>query len=267
MIYKCSHYPSLLHTITRKDHLFSGDYTLDPYQNCEFGCRYCDSAADTTIYIKTNAIEQLQKELPTEKKGMIIVGSVHDPYQQAEESYQLTRSLLKIIANQGFSCHVLTKSSVILRDIDILSKMKTCCVTISIPTLNESVTNLFEKHVPPPSHRLHIVQTLSKSGIRVGVAVIPILPYIVEGGLEELVKAAKGHHAHHIIYKHLELKGDQKTRYLEVIKTYFPHLMKQYEQLYKDQYMPNEEYLQNIKNLMTLYCNRHNIATSIEHPD
>jgi len=263
-MYKCAHYPSLLHTITTKDHLFSGKYTIDPYQNCEFGCRYCDSAQDATIYIKINAVEQLQQELPMKKKGMIIIGSVHDPYQPIEQSYQLTRSLLKSIAEQGFSCHILTKSSLVLRDVDVLSNMKTCLVTISIPSLNESTTNIFEKRVPPPSERLKVVQQLSNSGITTGVAIIPVLPFIVENELEEAVKIAKDHDAHYLLYKHLELRGDQKARYLEVIKTYFPRLLQHYEQLYNNKHMPNEEYLQNLKDTMASYCKHYSIPNKIE---
>lgn len=264
MVYKCVHYPSLLHTITTTDHLFSGTYTLDPYQNCEFRCRYCDSAEDTTVYIKANAVDQLQQELPTKKKGMIIVGSVHDPYQPIEASYCLTQSLLKVIKEEEFPCHILTKSSLILRDIDVLSTMNECLATISIPTLNESITNIFEKRVPTPSERLQVVQKLSNSGVIAGVAVIPILPFIVEKELGGLVKEAKDHDAHYILHKHLELRGDQKAKYLEVIKTYFPRLMSHYEQLYNNQYMPHKKYLQDLENMMASYCKHYNIPNKIE---
>ena len=110
MLYKQIKVDFLLNKITNKDKLFAGNYTIDPYQNCEFGCLYCDSSFDKTIFIKTNAAEILKKELETAKKGTIIVGSVHDPYQRAEEELEITRDLLKTIKKHEFSWHLLTKS-------------------------------------------------------------------------------------------------------------------------------------------------------------
>ena len=81
----------MLNKITTKDMLFGGNYTLDPYQNCEFSCKYCDSSYDEKIYIKTNAIELLEKELKKIKKGTIIIGSVHDPYQKAEKKSRILK--------------------------------------------------------------------------------------------------------------------------------------------------------------------------------
>ena len=136
MQYKQIKVDSILNRITSKDNLFLGDYTIDPYQNCEFGCSYCDSSFDKTIYIKTNASEILNEELKNNKNGRIIVGSVHDPYQNIEKELKITRELLEIIKENGFSCHILTKSDLILRDLDIISNIKDCLVTISIISLN-----------------------------------------------------------------------------------------------------------------------------------
>ena len=185
----------LLNRITTKDRLFNGDYTLDPYQNCEFGCRYCDSTYDKTIYIKTNAAQLLKKELETTKKGTIVLGSVIDPYQRAEESYNITRNLLEIIEQYDFPCHILTKSNLVLRDLDLLSKMSNCMATISITTLDQTVSDIFEKDVPSPMERLETIKKLSERGIKTGLAVIPILPFIVEDELEDIVKSAKKYKA------------------------------------------------------------------------
>ncbi len=145
MEYKHARYSSLLNKITNKDKLFTGDYTLDPYQNCEYGCIYCDSTLDETIYIKTNATQLLKKELEKNERGTTIVGSVSDPYQEVEKKYKTTRNLLKIIEQYDFPCHVLTKSNLVLKDIDILSKMKNCTITISIISLDKSISDIFEK--------------------------------------------------------------------------------------------------------------------------
>ena len=92
MDYKLINCDSLLKKITRKDNLFNGKYCIDPYQNCEFGCLYCDSSYDKTIFVKENADDILNNELKKVKKGLIIIGSVHDPYQNAY-SYSTINSI------------------------------------------------------------------------------------------------------------------------------------------------------------------------------
>ena len=85
MRYQHIHVPRFVKKITFKDVLFNGTYTIDPYQNCEFGCGYCDSSYDETVFIKSNAVERFKEELPMMNKGRIIIGSVHDAYQPIEE--------------------------------------------------------------------------------------------------------------------------------------------------------------------------------------
>ena len=264
MQYKQIRCDSLINDITTKDDLFVGDYTVDPYQHCEFGCRYCDSTASDILYIKTNAAEVLDKELKQRKKGRIIVGSVHDPYQNLEKEYKITRELLEVIKQHGFSCHILTKSPLILRDKDILSRMDSPLVTVSISSLNEEISRIFEKNVPLPEERLQTIQTLSEDGIKAGLAVIPILPFIVENEFESIIKSARNCNAQYVLHKHLELKGDQKTRYINIIQEYFPELIKKYDELYKDSYMPNTNYILDINKNIEQLCKKYKIKKRIE---
>jgi DNA repair photolyase len=263
MHYKQIKVDFLLNKITKKDSLFKGDYTIDSYQNCEFGCLYCDSSFDKTIYIKTNAAEILNKELEKSKKGTIIVGSVHDPYQKAEEEFKITRDLLKIINQQEFSCHILTKSDLVIRDIDILKKIDNCKVTISITSLKDAVSKIFEKNVPLPKIRLQTIEKLTNEGIISGLAVIPVLPYIVEEELENIVKSAKNHKALYLLHKHLELKGDQKTFFINILKDFYPELVEKYEKLYMDSYMPDQKYILKINNAIKKLCNSYNLKNRI----
>ena len=123
MNYKTIQCSFLLNKITRKDKLFNGEYTIDPYQNCEFRCKYCDSTQNDTIYIKDQIVNLLKNELKKTKKGRIIIGSTVDPYQETEKKYKNTRKTLEIIKQNNFPCHILTKSKLVLRDIDLLSSM------------------------------------------------------------------------------------------------------------------------------------------------
>lgn len=257
---KCN---SLLRKIEKKDQLFQGDYTVDPYQNCEFGCKYCDSSYSDTVYIKTNAEKVLDKELKETDKGTIIVGSVHDPYQPTEKEYKKTRKILKIIEKNDFSCHILTKSTLILRDLDILSAMKDCLVTISLISLKKSIFKLFEKDLPSPINRLKTVQKLSDQGIKTGVAVIPFLPYIIEDEINHLVKKATEYDSDYFLYKHLELKGDQKTFFINYLKNLDQDLAEKYRELYDTGYFPRKQYIHDVGNRFRKECNKYNINNTI----
>ena len=263
MIYKYITCDQIINEITWDDNLFLGNYTIDAYQNCEFGCKYCDSTYDQTIYIKTNACELLDKKLADLKKGCIIVGSVHDPYQQAEESQKITRNILKIIQKHGFSCHILTKSNLVLRDIDIISKIKGCMVTISMISTSGDISNIFEEKVPSPKERLKTVERLSQQEIKSGIAIMPLLPFIVEEGLETLIETAVNNKAQYVLHKHLELKGDQKKFFIEILEKNYPELVKKYEKLYQDIYMPKETYIKDINKKMNALCKKYNIKNKI----
>ncbi len=263
MKYKHIKTKMLLNKVLKKDTLFWGDYTVDPYQNCEFGCKYCDSSFDETIYIKSNAADILNLELETIKKGRIIVGSVHDPYQKVEVEQKITRQMLEIIKDHGFSCHILTKSNLVLRDIDIISKMPNFLVTFSIISLKESIYNLFEKNVCDTNIRLQTIEKLNDSGIKSGIALIPILPFIVEEELDDIIKSSKYHKAKYLLHKHLELKGDQKTCFFDFIKKIDTDLPKKYDELYNDSIMPNEDYLININKTISDLCKEYRIKNKI----
>ena len=263
MSYKQVKVDFLLNKITTKDKLFGGNYTIDPYQNCEFGCLYCDSSFDKTIYVKTNAAEIFKKELEKTKKGTIIVGSVHDPYQKAEEEFKITRDLLKIIQQQGFSCHILTKSDLVIRDIDILSEIENCLITLSIISLRESISELFEKNVPSPQIRLQTVEKLIKQDIKAGLAIIPVLPYIIENEFEDIVKSARNHKAEYLLHKHLELKGNQKMFYINILKESYPDLVEKYEKLYENSYMPDSEHISKINSSIIRSCNNYELKNRI----
>ena len=263
MEYKQIKVDTLIKTITKRDMLFGGNYTIDPYQNCEYGCKYCDSSLEKKIFIKTNALEIFKKEIKQIKKGIIIVGSVHDPYQKAEENYKITRNLLKLIQKNNFSCHILTKSNLVLRDLDILLKIKKCFVTISLTSLNKKITNIFEKNVPSSEVRLETIKKLTKSGITAGIAIIPILPYITDKEIKDILKIAKEKNASYILYKYLELKGDQRILYFNILKKYYPQLLDKYIKLYQDSYHPNDDYILKIKKEIKTLCKNYGLKNKI----
>jgi DNA repair photolyase len=262
MEYKLIHCDSVIKKITRRDALFHGNYCIDPYQNCEFGCLYCDSSSEKTIYVKANVVDILKKEITHLKNGIMIIGSVHEPYQNAEKKYELTKTILETLQQHNLPCHILTKSPLILRDIDLLSQLH-CRVTVSLTSLDDRVVHIFEPEVPSPTDRLNIVHTLREQGIETGVALIPVLPYIVESELEEIVKEAHNVDAQYLLHKHLELKGDQELLFKNIIETHYPQLLPKYNELYKDNFNPRKKYIQEINTSLYRYCKKYNIAEKI----
>lgn len=262
MIYKMIECQSIIKKITKKDSLFHGDYCIDPYQNCEFGCNYCDSSFEKIIYVKSNIEDILKKELPYIKNGRILIGYVHDPYQNVEKKFELMRAILKILKEYNFSCHILSKSPLILRDIDLLKQLD-CMATLSISSLNSHVIHIFEPNVPSPKKRLKTVQTLRNNKIRAGIALIPMLPYIVEYELESILKALHNVDAQYLLYKHLELKGDLKEIFMNLIKVHYPHILPKYNILYEDNFNPKKNYIKRLNNTISIYCKKFEIKNKI----
>jgi DNA repair photolyase len=257
MKYREIKFNNIINKISNIDHLFLGNYTIDPYQNCEFGCIYCDSSISEEIIIKYQAPSIVENELKKIKKGRVVIGSVHDPYQPAEEKYGSTREILNILNKMDIPYHILTKSNLILRDLDILSDK--CIITISLSTLSQKKSKFLESNAPLPKDRLKILEKMSNRGLIVGIAIMPIIPYFTEEELEDIVKSAKEHGTNYIIWEFLELKGDQKHRFLQKI----PHLSKKYETLYENNFKPNKSYMDKINSRLMKICRKYKIANSI----
>ena len=99
--------------------------------------------------------------------------------------------------------------------------------------------------------------------MKAGLALIPILPYIVESEIESIVKAASHVNAQYLLHKHLELKGDQERHFRDLIETHYPHLLPKYDTLYENDYKPQEKYIQEINIILKKYCKKFNISDTI----
>ena len=170
--------------------------------------------------------------------------------------------LLKTIKKYHFPCHILTKSNLVLRDIDLLSDMQ-CVVTISITSLDKNITHIFEENAPSSKERLQTVETLIEHGIKTGLALMPVLPFIVESELEDVVKAAKSSNVQYLLHKHLELKGNQKRIFEDIIQNHYPHLLSKYDELYKDEFKPDGKYIVELDKRMHKLCKKYNIPERI----
>jgi DNA repair photolyase len=239
--------------------------------------------------IKQNAVELLDKQLSLRAKknqyGFIVVSSATDPYLHFEKEEKITRGILEVILKHKFPVHIITKSDLVLRDLDLLReidktailpadltmKMKNkTIVTFSFSTVNDSVGKIFEPGATPPSVRLKTLEEVSKQGFLTGVSMMPLIPYVSDTAqsLEDMFDAFKKAGAHYVMPASITLFGsgtsDSKTLVLRAIEKHYPHLLKKYQKFFSTQNeMPayyNEAFYKKMKELADKYELRHKIV-------
>jgi DNA repair photolyase len=226
-------------------------WTINPYRGCEFGCKYCyarythefmEMAAEEfedKIYAKQSAAHLLRQELARiDRKDSIAIGTATDPYQPAERRFGRTRSILEVFANQrGWHLGIITKSDLIVRDIDLLKQIaraNVLSVHLTITTLNPDLARLLEPRAPRPDLRLDAVRKLSEAGIMVGVNPNPIMPGITDGerSLDRLAKAVKDAGAVAFGGGPLFLMPSAQKVFFPFLEKEFPQLVERYRELY-----------------------------------
>ena len=168
-------------------------HSLNPYGGCEHGCIYCYAVGYThsdlsrwrVVRVRRNIVDRLSKELPA-VSGRVGIGTSTDPYQYAEGRFRLTRSCIDLLRDRGVPYTVLTKSDLVLRDIDILSESD-CTVSVTLTNIDDRVSRMTEPGAPLPSQRLKAVGELCDSGIDTVVLIAPVMSSL-EGHEEELVR-------------------------------------------------------------------------------
>lgn len=215
-------------------------YSINPYQGCEHGCIYCYARNSHTywgysagldferkILVKQNLVEQVRKRLNHknwEVKPVMLSGNT-DCYQPAERKFKLTQQVLQLMLDYKHPVSLITKNSLILRDLDILrelAKLKLIHVTISITTLNESLRQKLEPRTVSGIKRLQTVETLVANGIPVNVNVAPVIPGLNSTEIPQLIKAAAdagASSASHIIVR---LNGQVAAIFEDWIRQTFP---------------------------------------------
>ncbi|MEO5357559.1 MAG: radical SAM protein [Nitrospirae bacterium YQR-1] len=168
----------------KRSQLKGVDYFLNPYSACANGCRYCDTSSsgygDTwgqgVNIIKVNCAEVLRRELPNAERGLVRISANADPYQPVEGRYKITRSCMEALLPYQFPVELFTKSPLILRDVDVLSRLESLEVGITITTDSDIVRRAFEPKASPIAVRINILKTLHEAGINTCVKIDPMLP-------------------------------------------------------------------------------------------
>ena len=160
-------------------------HALNPYRGCMHGCRYCfapniirqpRATWGTYVKVKKNIPTVLAKELKKLTPALVGVSSVTDPYQEIEEKYHITRYCLEQLLKYKFPVSVITKSPLVLRDIDLLRKFTYSEITVTITTLDEKISNKLEPNAPSISERLDALRKLSNEGFNTYAFLGPLLP-------------------------------------------------------------------------------------------
>ncbi len=172
------------------------DYCLNCYTGCEHGCRYCYANFmrrytehrekwGEFVDVKVNAVEALTEEVKKKKRGKVFLSSVCDGWQPVEEKYKLTRKCVKILLDNGFSLTILTKSTLVERDFDLLkANPKNVELGLTLTTLDERLQSLIEPRASSPGRRLTTLKRAADSGIRVYAFLGPLLPYLCDRELD-----------------------------------------------------------------------------------
>jgi DNA repair photolyase len=184
-------------TILTKTGIYGLDYCLNPYVGCAHGCRYCYATFmkkysghteewGEFVDAKINAPELLKRELRRGRSGEVILSSVTDPYQPIEAAYRTTRACLEILALSDLKVCLLTKSMLVVRDTDILSRIKGVDVGLTVATDREDMREIFEPAASSIAERVEALKALKQAGIATHAFIGPILPMNPERLVETL---------------------------------------------------------------------------------
>jgi DNA repair photolyase len=270
-------------------------YSINPYRGCEFGCKYCyarytheflaprpdaetpgaepptarlrdPEAFERIIFLKQNAAWLLEQDLRrVDPAEQIAIGTATDPYQPIERRAKITRSLLEVFARrQGYRIGIVTKSDLIVRDIDLLRVIgakNSLSVHITITTQDAHLARLLEPRAPRPDLRFAAVRRLRRAGIRAGILCCPVLPGITdsERAIDGMACAAAEADASFFAANPLFLKPCSRATYLTFVREQFPELVKIYEQRFGTADFAAPAYARQLADTVLRACRRYGL--------
>jgi len=260
-------------------------WTINPYRGCEFGCRYCYARYthefmemrdgldfEQKIYVKQHAAALLRHELRRVKpEEAIALGTATDPYQPAERRYEVTRAVLEEFArHRGFELGIVTKSNLIVRDLDLLAEVarsNKLSIHVTVTTLNADLARILEPRAPRPDLRLDAVRTLRHAGLRVGISCSPVLPGITDSpkDIESVIRAAAEAGADYVFATPLFLKPCSAAVFLPFLAQNFPHLVESYRQRYHGRAFLPPAYAKRLSQLVRSLRAKYKITRADRH--
>jgi len=214
--------------------------SINPYRGCEHGCIYCFARPthaflglspgldfESRILFKPEAARLLEKELrrPNYKCSVIAMGTNTDPYQPTEKSLRITRSILEVLSAFNHPVGIVTKSALVLRDLDILAPMAErglAQVCVSVTTLDRALANKLEPRAATPGRRIETIRTLAAAGVPTGVMAAPMIPALNDHEMEEILRIARQAGAATASYILLRLPLEIKDLFVEWLEAHAP---------------------------------------------
>jgi DNA repair photolyase len=257
-------------------------WTINPYRGCEFACKYCYARYthefmemrdgiefEQKIYAKQHAAELLRQELRRVKPGEeIAMGTATDPYQPIERKLEISRAILQEFRrHSGLELGIVTKSALVVRDIDLLqeiSRNNHVTVNLTVTTTDAELARILEPRAPRPDLRLEALKKLREAGVRAGVICAPVLPGITDSPkqLEAVVRAAARAGASYIYANPLFLKPCSAAVFLPFLREHFPQLVADYERRFKERAFLPAAYRKRISELIGRLREKYGIAKS-----
>src|SRR5690348_1433096 len=255
-------------------------WTINPYRGCEFACKYCYARYthefmelrdgvdfERKIYVKQHAAWMLRRDLKKVKPGEeIAIGTATDPYQPGERRYGVTRAILEELAqHHGLELGIVTKSNLVLRDLDVLreiSRHNQLFVNITITTLNTELARILEPRAPRPDLRLKALRQLTDSGVPAGVICAPVIPGITDkpSDLDALVAAVAEAGGQYVFANALFLKPCSAAVFMPFLEKHFPELMADYGRRYEGKAYLDDSYRKRLSQLMAKLRRKHGIG-------
>jgi DNA repair photolyase len=266
----------LLNTVPQPEDWFGLKYNMNLYRGCQHQCIYCDSRSAcyqienfSDILVKSNAIQLLHQELSRKRVvGTIGTGSMNDPYMPIEAQRKLTRQALQVIATHRFPVHIITKSALVLRDLDILREISRiyAAVSITITTADDDLGKKLEPGASRVSERFEALRVLVENGITSGVTLMPVLPFLEDNmdNIRKIVFMAHQAGVQYIIASFgMTLRDRQRDYYYQKLEKLFPGLPGKYKQKFRSQYHVLANNSNELESEFHKLCQDHGILTRI----
>ncbi len=259
-------------------------WMINPYRGCEFACKYCYARYthefmemrdgldfERKIYVKQHSAWLLRQELKQVRAGQsIAIGTATDPYQPAERKFAITRAIMEEFArHQGLSLGLVTKSDLILRDLDLLraiSLKNRLSIHVTITTTKTDLARILEPRAPRPDLRFKAVRALVEAGIHTSINCAPVLPGITDSAadLDTLVRAAADARASSVAANPLFLKPCAEKIFMPFLEQNFPHLVAAYRERFANRAFLPVEYRRRISVLVKKLCQKYKIGQAEE---
>ncbi|RLE53839.1 MAG: radical SAM protein [Candidatus Methanomethylicota archaeon] len=240
-------------SILSRSKIYGADYSINPYFGCLHGCTYCYARYmlrklpsnlmwGEFVHAKINAPTVLLKELRRSKRGRVLLSSVTDPYQLVEAKYMLTRRILTILSSKDYPLIILTKSDLVIRDLDLIKKFSDADVGLTVITLDENVRRAFEPKAPSIYRRIAAMQKLKEAKICTYAFLGPLIPIISEFSIEKLLTKLSKINVDYVIVDKLNVKAGNKPHIMRAFMLYYPDIKGKIEKILSNENVYDEYY-------------------------